>query len=215
MAPPCGRLAEPRLAAVRPLPDNRPRMDVETIRRIAADSVALKQRFFETSALVLLDAGQRLSACLKAGGKVLTFGNGGSAADAQHLAGELVGRFRRDRAGLPALALTTDPSIITAVGNDLGFDEIFRRQVDAHGRRGDAAVGISTSGRSPNVVAALALARERGLLTIALTGGGGGRLAGLVDVLIDVPSRDVPRIQEVHAMVVHILCEIVEEAVAV
>jgi D-sedoheptulose 7-phosphate isomerase len=204
----------PHLAAIRPLPDNRPRMDVDAIRRIAADSLALKQRFFETSAPLLLDAGQRLSACLKAGGKVLTFGNGGSAADAQHLAGELVGRFRRDRAGLPALALTTDPSIITAVGNDLGYDQVFRRQVDAHGRKGDAAVGISTSGRSPNVVLALALARERGLLTLGLTGGGGGRLAGLVDVLIDVPSQDVPRIQEVHTMVVHILCEIVEEAVA-
>jgi D-sedoheptulose 7-phosphate isomerase len=189
-------------------------MDVDAIRRIAADSLALKQRFFETSAPLLLEAGQRLSACLRAGGKVLTFGNGGSAADAQHLAGELVGRFRRDRAGLPALALTTDPSIITAVGNDLGYDQVFRRQVEAHGRRGDAAVGISTSGRSPNVVEALVLARERGLLTMGLTGGGGGRLAGLVDVLIDVPSQDVPRVQEVHAMVVHILCEIVEEAVA-
>jgi len=202
------------LAAVRPLPDNRQRMDVESIRRIAAESVALKQRFFETSAPLLLDAGQRLSACLKAGGKVLAFGNGGSAADAQHLAAELVGRFRRDRVGLPALALTTDPSIITSVGNDLGYDQVFRRQVEAHGRRGDAAVGISTSGRSPNVVEALTLARERGLLTMGLTGGGGGRLAGLVDVLIDVPSQDVPRVQEVHAMVVHILCEIVEEAVA-
>src|SRR5262245_39335649 len=136
-------------------------MDVEAIRRIAADSLALKQRFFETSAPLLLEAGQRLSACLKSGGKVLTFGNGGSAADAQHLAGELVGRFRRDRAGLPALALTTDPSIITAVGNDLGYDQVFRRQVEAHGRRGDAAVGISTSGSSPNVVEALVLARAR------------------------------------------------------
>jgi D-sedoheptulose 7-phosphate isomerase len=188
-------------------------MDVEAIRRIAAESIALKQRFFESSAPLLLETGRRLSACLEAGGKVLTFGNGGSAADAQHLAGELVGRFRRERRGLPALALTTDPSILTAVGNDLGYEQVFRRQVDAHGRPGDAAIGISTSGRSPNVVEALALARERGLLTVGLTGGGGGLLAGRVDLLIDVPSRDVPRVQEVHAMVVHILCEIVEEAV--
>ena len=103
-----------------------------------------------------------MAECLRAGGKVLAFGNGGSAADAQHFAGELVGRFLRDRAGLAALALTTDPSVITAVGNDFGFDAVFRRQVEAHGRPGDVAVGISTSGRSPNVVEALRLARERG-----------------------------------------------------
>jgi hypothetical protein len=111
---------------------------------------------------------------LLAGGKVLTFGNGGSAADAQHLAGELVGRFLRDRAALPALALTTDPSVVTAIGNDLGYDAVFRRQVEAHGRPGDVAVGITTSGRSPNVVLALELARDRGLVTIGMTGGGGG-----------------------------------------
>jgi len=125
-----------------------------------------------------------------------------------------VGRFRLDRAGLPALALTTDPSVITAVGNDMGFDAIFRRQVEALGRPGDVAVGFSTSGRSPNVVEALRLARTRGLLTVGLTGGGGGRVASLVHYLIDVPHHETPRIQEVHGMVVHILCQMVEEAMA-
>ncbi len=187
-------------------------MDEEAIRRVAADSVALKQRFFEAHARLLVEVGGRRSQSLLAGGKVLTFGNGGSAADAQHLAGELVGRFLRDRAALSALALTTDPSVVTAIGNDLGYDAVFRRQVEAHGRPGDVAVGITTSGRSPNVVQALELARDRGLVTVGMTGGGGGRLVGLVDYLIDVPHKETARIQEVHTMVVHILCQIVEEA---
>ena len=186
-------------------------MDEQGIRAIAAESVSLKQRFFDERAGLLIDVGRRMAACLKAGGKILSFGNGGSAADAQHLAGELVGRFRRDRAGFAALALTTDPSVITAIANDLGYEAVFRRQVEAHGRPGDVAIGISTSGRSPNVVEALRLARSRGLVTVGLTGAGGGLLAGLVDYLVDVPHTDTPRIQEVHGMVVHILCEIVEQ----
>jgi D-sedoheptulose 7-phosphate isomerase len=189
-------------------------MDEQRIRAIAAESIALKQRFFAEQAGLLLTLGQRMAACLTAGGRVLAFGNGGSAADAQHLAGELVGRFRRDRAALSALALTTDPSVITAIGNDVGYEAIFSRQIEAHGRPGDVAVGISTSGRSPNVLAALQLARSRGLVTVGLTGGGGGRLPELVDYLVDVPHADTARIQEVHGMVVHILCEIVEEEAA-
>jgi D-sedoheptulose 7-phosphate isomerase len=189
-------------------------MNEQDVRAVAADSIALKQRFFETSAGLLVEVGRVIAARLKAGGKVLSFGNGGSAADAQHLAGELVGRYLRDRAALPALALTTDPSIVTAVGNDMGFDAVFRRQVEAHGRKGDVAVGISTSGKSPNVLEAFRAARERGLVTIALTGGGGGRLPGLVDYLIDVPHPATPRIQEVHGMVVHVLCQVVEEEIA-
>jgi D-sedoheptulose 7-phosphate isomerase len=187
-------------------------MDEDGVRRIAAESVALKQRFFEENAGLLVEVGGRLSECLRSGGKVLAFGNGGSAADAQHLAAELVGRFLRERPGLPALALTTDSSVITAIGNDQGYDAIFRRQVEALGRPGDVAIGISTSGRSPNVVEALRAARARGLLTIGLTGGGGGRLGGLVHYLIDVPHHETPRIQEVHGLVVHILCQMVEEA---
>lgn len=189
-------------------------MDEAGIRTQAAESAALKTRFFDENAALLMLVGERMSECLRAGGKVLTFGNGGSAADAQHLAAELVGRFLRNRAAWPALALTTDPSVITAVGNDLGFDAVFRRQVEAHGKRGDVAIAISTSGRSPNVVEAVRLARERGLVTVGLTGGGGGDLRGLVDHLIDVPHAHTPRIQEVHGMVVHLLCQIVEEALA-
>jgi len=187
-------------------------MDEQAVRLIAAESVALKQRFFEANAGLLVATGRRMAECLRAGGKVLTFGNGGSAADAQHLAGELVGRFLRDRAALSALALTCDSSVVTAIGNDMGYESIFRRQVDAHGRPGDVAVGITTSGRSPNVVQALQLARERGLVTVGMTGGGGGRLVGLVDYLIDVPHGETARIQEVHVMVVHVLCQVVEEA---
>jgi len=187
-------------------------MDEQAVRLLAADSVALKQRFFEANASLLVAAGRRMAECLRAGGRVLAFGNGGSAADAQHLAGELVGRFRRDRAALSAIALTTDSSVTTAIANDMGYDSVFCRQVEAHGRPGDVAVGITTSGRSPNVVQALQLARERGLVTVGLTGGGGGRLAGAVDYLIDVPHAETARIQEVHVMVVHVLCQIVEDA---
>ena len=186
-------------------------MDAADVRRIAALSAALKQRFFDEQAEALVDLGRRIAARLLAGGKVLVFGNGGSAADAQHLAGELVGRFQRDRPGLAALALTTDPTILTAVANDFGFEQVFRRQIDAHGRAGDVAVGISTSGRSPNVLEALRLARERGLLTVGLSGNGGGQMRGLVDHLVDVPHPETARIQEVHAMVVHVLCQVIED----
>ncbi len=187
-------------------------MNADDIRRIVADSMALQERFFAMSAPLLLEVGSRMAQSLLAGGRVLAFGNGGSAADAQHFVAELVGRMRRERAGLSAIALTTDASIVTAVGNDMGFAAIFRRQVEAHGRPGDVALGISTSGRSPNVVEGLRAAHERGLLTVGLTGNGGGTLAGRVDHLIDVPHADTQRIQEVHTMVLHILCEVVEEA---
>jgi D-sedoheptulose 7-phosphate isomerase len=187
-------------------------MNEQGIRDMAAASIALKQRFFDENARLLVEVGERLAQCLRSGGKVLTFGNGGSAADAQHFAGELVGRFLVDRPAMAALALTTDPSVVTAIGNDMGYDAVFRRQIEAHGKPGDAALGISTSGRSPNVVEALRVAKARGLLTIGMTGGGGGRLEGMVHYLIDVPSHDTPRIQEVHIMVVHVLCQIVEEA---
>ena len=186
-------------------------MDEAGIRAVAAQSQALHESFFAERASQVLRAGKALSRGLLAGGKVLVFGNGGSAADAQHLAGELVGRYLKDRRALPAIALTTDASIVTAVGNDMGFDVVFSRQVEAHGRRADVAVGISTSGRSPNVIKALETARANGLVTVALTGAGGGKLAGLVDHLIDVPSTDTPRVQEVHGLVVHLLCQIVEE----
>jgi D-sedoheptulose 7-phosphate isomerase len=186
-------------------------MDATRLRALAADSAAVQERFFAQSAELVLAAGRGMSDALRAGGKILVFGNGGSAADAQHLAAELVGRYLYDRPGLPALALTTDTSALTAIGNDMGYESVFRRQVEAHGQKGDVAIGITTSGRSRNVVDALRVARERGLATIALTGGGGGLLKDAVDVLLDAPSTDTPRIQEVHGLVVHLLCQIVEE----
>lgn len=189
-------------------------MDAAALARVVAESLALKRRFFEANSELLLRVGELLAGTLRRGGRVLSFGNGGSAADAQHLAGELVVRFRHERRALSALALTTDPSVITAIGNDLGYDAVFARQVEAHGRPGDVAFAISTSGRSPNVVAGLEAARAGGLVSVALTGRGGGRLVGLADHLIDVASDDTARIQEVHGMVVHLLCQIVEEAFA-
>jgi D-sedoheptulose 7-phosphate isomerase len=188
-------------------------MDEAGVRRVVAESIALQERFFAESARQIVEVGRRISESFGSGGKLLVFGNGGSAADAQHFAAELVVRFMRDRAALPAMALTTDTSVLTAGANDTGFESVFRRQIEAHGRPGDVAVGISTSGRSPNVVEALRLARERELVTVALTGRGGGELRGLVHHLVDVPHDDTARIQEVHGMVVHILCQLVEEAV--
>lgn len=179
---------------------------------IAAESAAVQQSFVAENAGLLCAVGERLASALAAGGKLLAFGNGGSAADAQHLVAELVGRFERDRAGIAAVALNTDASVLTAVSNDLGYVEVFRRQVEALGRRGDIAFGITTSGRSPNVVAALRDARERGLYTVGLTGRGGGELKGLVHDLIDVRSESTARIQEVHGLVIHLLCQMVEDA---
>ena len=148
----------------------------------------------------------------RGGNKLLVMGNGGSAADAQHLAGEIVGRFRLERPGLPALALSTDTSILTAVGNDYGFDEVFRRQVEAHARTGDVVIGISTSGSSPNVLSALRLAGERGCRTIGLLGKDGGSIRELVEIDLTVPGYDTPRIQEGHITIIHLLCELVEQA---
>jgi D-sedoheptulose 7-phosphate isomerase len=149
---------------------------------------------------------------LRRAGKVLFAGNGGSAADAQHMAGEFVSRFAFDRPGLPALALTTDTSILTAIGNDYGFEQVFARQVQALGRRGDVLVAYSTSGRSPNILRALGTARATGLVTIGLTGSRGGPMVGLCDHLLQVPSAETPKIQEGHLILGHILCGLVERA---
>ena len=151
-----------------------------------------------------------LHKCLVSGNKILLFGNGGSAADAQHVAAEFVCRFSGDRIPLPAIALTTDTSALTAIGNDYGFNQVFARPVAALGRRGDVAIAISTSGRSPNVLAGVETAREKGLTTIGLTGGDGGLLAAAVDVCILVPATSTARIQECHLAIEHVLCEMVE-----
>ncbi|MFO1189605.1 MAG: D-sedoheptulose 7-phosphate isomerase [Alphaproteobacteria bacterium] len=148
--------------------------------------------------------------CLRSGGKLLLFGNGGSAADAQHIATELTVRYVRDRALIAAIALTTDTSALTAIGNDLGFDQLFARQVLALGRRGDLAIGISTSGRSANVIRALGVARAQGLGTAAFSGGDGGQLAGLADPLLIVPSTRTARIQEMHITLGQMLCGALE-----
>jgi D-sedoheptulose 7-phosphate isomerase len=162
----------------------------------------------------LEDAARAVVAALQSGGKLLAMGNGGSAADAQHLVAELVGRYRADRRPYPALALTTDPSIVTALGNDYGFEEIFARQVRAHVRPGDVVVALSTSGNSENVRRGLLAARERGAATIALLGASGGRMGGLADVELRVPSEDTPRIQEAHITLLHVLCELIERELA-
>jgi D-sedoheptulose 7-phosphate isomerase len=149
---------------------------------------------------------------LGAGGKVLVFGNGGSAAEAQHFAAEFVGRFARERAGLAAIALSTDTSALTAIANDYGFARVFARQVEALGRPGDVALGISTSGTSENVVAALEAARAAGLTTIGLTGRDGGRMAALVDVHVNVPHQSTARVQEVQLTLLHAICDLVDRA---
>jgi len=159
-------------------------------------------------------AARRLIECYRAGGKLLVMGNGGSAADAQHFAAELVGRYMLERPAYPAIALSTDTSILTAVSNDYGYADVFRRQVEAHARPGDVVVGISTSGNSENVCRAMVAAKERGAVTIALGGGDGGRMKSLADISLIAPSKETPRIQEAHITIIHILCDVVEAALA-
>ena len=158
-------------------------------------------------------ASQACIDCLQQGGKILLAGNGGSAADAQHIAGEFVSRFAFDRPGLPAIALTTDSSILTAIGNDYGYEKLFTRQVQAHGNKGDIFIGYSTSGKSPNVLRAFVEARERGLICIGFTGNRGGAMLELCDHVLAVPSSDTPKIQEGHLVLGHILCGLVERAI--
>jgi len=158
----------------------------------------------------LADCAQRMCACQRTGNKVLVMGNGGSAADAQHLAAELVGRFMKNRAALPAIALTTDTSILTAVGNDFGFERIFSRQIEALARPGDLVIGISTSGQSLNVLHAMESARQCGCVTIALTGRDGGELAQQADLALNVATAETPHIQEAHLTFIHLLCDLVE-----
>lgn len=148
---------------------------------------------------------------IQGGKKILFFGNGGSAGDSQHLATELVVRYRQNRVPIPAIALTTDTSCLTAIGNDLGFDQLFARQIDALGNSGDVAIGITTSGQSPNVHLAFEKAREKGLKTIALTGKGGGKLHGVVDTMLIVPSNTTARIQEMHITLGQMLCDALEQ----
>jgi D-sedoheptulose 7-phosphate isomerase len=159
----------------------------------------------------VIQAALQIVKTLRTGCKVLFFGNGGSAADAQHLAAEFTGRYLRERPGLPALALHANTSAITAIGNDYGFDLVFARQIEALGKEGDVAVGISTSGNSPNVLRALDAAKSKSIYTVALTGASGGKMKELADCTICIPSQETPRIQECHILTGHIICEIAEE----
>jgi len=158
----------------------------------------------------LAAAGQVCIDSMRGGNKVMLAGNGGSAADAQHIAGEFVSRFAFDRPGLPSIALTTDTSILTAIGNDYGYERLFARQIQAHSKAGDVFIAYSTSGSSPNIVEALKEAKKLDVITIGLTGNRGGTMVGLCDHIFEVPSSDTPKIQEVHALIGHILCGIVE-----
>ena len=179
---------------------------------MARESVETKKTFFDSQADTVARAAELLIASIKAGGKVLIFGNGGSAADAQHIAAELVNRLNYDRPPIAAIALTTDTSILTSVGNDSSFDDLFERQLRALGRQGDVAIAISTSGNSPNVLRAVDAARELGIKTIALAGRDGGKLAAAADVALVVDAHSTQRIQETHITIGHILCELIEDA---
>jgi D-sedoheptulose 7-phosphate isomerase len=178
-------------------------------------SIAVKERLLSGVEVVssVAKVSEILVEALEQGNKVLLFGNGGSAADAQHIAAEFVGRFAFDRPPLPALALSVNTSCVTAIGNDYGFDQVFSRQIEAVARPGDVAIGISTSGNSPNVVNALYVSRQKGLHTIALTGCTGGNLKDEVDYCICVPSNDTARIQECHILIGHIISELVEQTI--
>jgi len=174
------------------------------------ESIEVKQAVLENMLGEIASAGRLIAETLRSGNKLLLFGNGGSAADAQHIAAEFIGRFERERRALPAIALTTDTSILTALTNDYSGEVIFARQVEALGQPGDLVIVYSTSGNSPNVLAGINAARAKGLRVVGLTGEGGGKMAELCDLILRVPSRRTSRIQEAHITISHALCEVVE-----
>ncbi len=182
----------------------------EIVRQQLRQSAEVKQSLAEQAAATIVEMAGRIIDCIRRGGKVLFCGNGGSAADAQHLAAELVGRFGRGRPPLAAIALTTDTSVLTCLSNDYGFEDVFSKQVEAHGRKGDILVGISTSGTSENVLRAVKKARQLGLVTIALTGSKEGPLARAADLILKVPHENSQRIQEAHIAVGHIVLDLLE-----
>ncbi len=183
---------------------------VEMILEHSREGARLREAFFEANADKVVNLAKVLALCLARGGKILFCGNGGSAADCQHLAAEFVNRFLMERPPLPAIALTTDTSILTAIGNDYGYDLVFSKQVQALATEGDVLVALSTSGNSPNIVEALKVARERCITTVGLTGLGGGQMAALCDHLMDVPHRHTPLVQEIHITLGHMLCQLTD-----
>ena len=188
-------------------------MSAERFRAALRDAIGLHERALQDPQPVMA-AASAIVAALRGGGKLLAFGNGGSAADAQHVVADLVGRFRRERAALAAIALTTDTSVLTSVANDYGFERVFARQIEGLGRHGDVALAISTSGASPNVVAAMEAASRLGLRTIAVTGRDGGPVGRAAAIHVNVPSGETPRVQEVHRTLLHVICDLVEESFA-
>ena len=175
------------------------------------ESLAAKEAFASRERAAIKTLVNWMEEAIRSGRKIMIFGNGGSAADAQHMAAEFVNRFLINRRPLPAIALTTDSSILTSIGNDFSFDDIFLKQIQALGQPGDVAIGISTSGNSPNVLKAIAEAKQMGLRTAALTGGTGGKLLALAELTLNVPSKRTPAIQETHLWVEHLLCQLVDE----
>jgi D-sedoheptulose 7-phosphate isomerase len=187
----------------------------ERVTGLIKASIAVKQKLFQNVVLVsmMAEVSRVIVDALQQGNKLFLYGNGGSAADAQHIAAEFVGRFAFDRPALPALALSVNTSCVTAIGNDYGFDLVFSRQLEALGRKGDVAIGISTSGNSPNVLCGMSTSRRLGLHTVAFTGLSGGKIQGVVDHCLCAPSNDTPRIQECHILMGHIISELVEETI--
>jgi D-sedoheptulose 7-phosphate isomerase len=185
----------------------------ERLSAIVAESLETKRKFFAAHNSEVERAAVMISAALKSDGKLLIFGNGGSAADAQHIAGELVNRFLQQRRALPAIALTTDGGMLTCIANDTGFENVFARQIEGLGREGDVCVAISTSGQSANIIVACEQARSQGIKVIGLLGRDGGKVAPLCDLALIVPSDDTQRIQETHNLIGHILCELIESEV--
>ena len=183
----------------------------EKIKKACDDSIKVKEQFFKENITLIKEVAELIAKTLNEGGKILIFGNGGSATDASHIAAEFVNRFKRERPGLPAIALNTDMAVITAIANDYDYSEIFAKQIKALGQQGDIVIGISTSGSSRNVLKAVEVAKKRGLKTVAFTSKKGGKLISRVDYAFAVPSEETPRIQETHITLGHILCELVED----
>ncbi|GAB6184304.1 D-sedoheptulose-7-phosphate isomerase [Thermodesulfovibrio hydrogeniphilus] len=183
----------------------------EKIKNAYEESIKVKELFFKENIAIIKEVAELIAKTLSEGGKILIFGNGGSATDASHIAAEFVNRFKRERPGLPAIALNTDMAVITAIANDYDYSEIFAKQIKALGQKGDVAIGISTSGSSRNVIKAIEVAKKRGLKTIAFTSKKGEKLISKVDYAFAVASEETPRIQETHITLGHILCELVED----
>lgn len=184
----------------------------DRIKDILLESIQVKEELLRTKLGQIVEIAESVIGSLKKNGKVLLFGNGGSASDSQHIAAELVGRFKKDRTALAALALTTNTSVLTSLANDYGYEIVFAKQIEALGQKNDIAIGISTSGRAKNVASGIRQAKKMGLKTIVLTGGDGGELAKLADISLIVPSSITARIQEAHITIGHIVCELVENA---